>query len=265
LSYFNVQFFCKKTGHYVTINMVEVFLKVKYMANISIAKSIRDQIISQDGRYWRVSDFPSYSGAAVAKTLSRLAEDGSLERVSKGIYYRPRITKFGHSHPSSSEIQQLPITQVLQPAGVTAANLLGFTTQNSIQGEFATSSNSVPVKITGAARLHTRRPPTWDNLSSTDAALLDFLRSHGRFSELSPEETKKRLLKLMKEADRFERLMLVAYAEPPRVQAMLGAIGQELRKSQKALKVLRDKLNPLSKFDFGILGCLKYAKEWQAK
>jgi hypothetical protein len=46
---------------------------------------------------------------------------------------------------------------------------------------------------------------------------------------------------------------------------MLGAIGQELRKSQKNLKILRDNLNPLSRFDFGILGSLKYAKEWQAK
>jgi hypothetical protein len=235
------------------------------MANLSIAKTIRNQITSQEGRYWRLSDFAGYSGAAVSKTLSRLAEDGCLERVSKGIYYCPRVTKFGHSHPSSSDIQQLPITQVLQPAGISAANLLGFTTQNSIHGEFATSANSVPVKITGTARLHTRRPRTWDKLSSTDAALLDFLRSHGRFSELSPEETKKHLLKLMKEGDRFERLLLVAFAEPPRVQAMLGAIGQELRKSQKALKVLRDNLNPLSRFDFGILDCLKYTKEWQAK
>ena len=54
------------------------------MARSSIAESIRKQINSQEGSYWRVSDFSSYSGAAVSKTLARLAEDGSLERVSKG-------------------------------------------------------------------------------------------------------------------------------------------------------------------------------------
>jgi len=234
------------------------------MAPISIAEKIRKRIKSQEGKYWRKSDFEDYSAVAVTKTLSRLAEDGELERVSKGIYYRPRITKFGRSHPSASEIQGLAITQVLHPAGVSAANLLGFTTQNSIRGEFATSANSVPSKIV-SSRLHTRRPPTWDKLSATDAGLLDFLRSHGRFSELSPEANKKQLLKLMKEGDRFERLLAVAHAEPPRVRAMLGAIGQELRKSQKILKVLRDSLNPLSTYDFGILSNLKYAKEWQAK
>jgi hypothetical protein len=46
---------------------------------------------------------------------------------------------------------------------------------------------------------------------------------------------------------------------------MLGAIGQETKKSQQVLKDLRDSLNPLSKFDFGVLNNLKYAKEWQAK
>jgi Family of unknown function (DUF6088) len=243
------------------------------MAHISIAEKIRRQIKKQEGKYWRKSDFEGYSAFAVTRTLSRLAEDGELERVSKGIYYRPRTTKFGRSRPSASEIKGLPITQVLHPAGITAANLLGFTTQNSIHGEFATSANSVPIEIIGKpARLHTRRPTTWDSLTSIDAALLDFLRSHGRFSELSPEETKKRLLAHIKEGggthtegNRFERLLAVAHAEPPRVRAMLGAIGQELRKSQKTLKVLRDRLNPLSTYDFGILSNLKYAKEWQAK
>ena len=236
------------------------------MAHISIAEKIRKQIKSQEGKYWRKSDFEGYSAVAVTRTLSRLAEVGELERVSKGIYYRPRTTKFGRSRPSASEIKELPITQILHPAGITAANLLGFTTQNSIHGEFATSANSVPIEIIGKpARLHTRRPTTWDSLSSMDAALLDFLRSHGRFSELSPEETKKRLLAHIREDNRFERLLAVAHAEPPRVRAMLGAIGQELRKSQKVLKVLRDSLNPLSIYDFGILSNLKYAKEWQAK
>ena len=236
------------------------------MAHISIAEKIRKQIKSQEGKYWRKSDFEGYSAVAVTRTLSRLAEVGELERVSKGIYYRPRTTKFGRSRPSASEIKELPITQILHPAGITAANLLGFTTQNSIHGEFATSANSVPIEIIGKpARLHTRRPTTWDSLSSMDAALLDFLRSHGRFSELSPEETKKRLLAHIREDNRFERLLAVAHAEPPRVRAMLGAIGQELRKSQKVLKVMRDSLNPLSTYDFGVLSNLKYAKEWQAK
>lgn len=46
---------------------------------------------------------------------------------------------------------------------------------------------------------------------------------------------------------------------------MLGAIGQELGIDLSLLSLLRDSLNPLSRFDFGHLSMLKYAKQWQAK
>jgi hypothetical protein len=45
---------------------------------------------------------------------------------------------------------------------------------------------------------------------------------------------------------------------------MLGAIGQELGKSHQHLEKLRQSLNPISPFDFGILRNLRYAKDWQA-
>jgi hypothetical protein len=46
---------------------------------------------------------------------------------------------------------------------------------------------------------------------------------------------------------------------------MLGALGQELKKSTKQLAKLRQSLNPVSRFDFGKLHTLRYAKAWQAK
>ena len=189
-----------------------------------------------------------------------------LERVSKGLYYRPRVTRFGRSRPTESEIQSLPIPQILLPAGISAANLLGFSTQNVGIGEFATAAASVPRKILGArARLHTSRPENWNSLSPTEAALLDLLRSRGKFSELSDRETQQRLLFCLRQNSCFERLVDVANTEPPRVRAMLGALGQELKKSAKQLAPLRQSLNPVSRFDFGKLQTLRYAKEWQAK
>jgi hypothetical protein len=233
---------------------------------ISVAEKIRKRIDKQEEGYWRPTDFPKYPPTAVSQTLSRMVKDGSLERVSNGIYYRSRQTRFGRSRPSQSEMQKFLNEQNLHPAGVSAANLLGFTTQNAPAGEFATSANSAKRSLIGSrAKLHTRRPPTWNDLSAIDAALLDFLRTRGKFSELSPRETKQRLLNYFKEGDCFERLVEVAAEEPPRVRAMLGAIGQELRKSRKLLNKLRDKLNPLSRFDFGNISNLRHAQEWQAK
>ncbi|MEG3906165.1 DUF6088 family protein [Microcoleus sp. B4-C5] len=235
-------------------------------SQVNTAELIRRQIEERGEGYWRHSDFSNLPSSAVSKALSRMAENGILERVSKGLYYRSRPTRFGRSRPSPSDIQKLLTKQNLHPAGLSAANLLGFTTQNAIQGEFATSANSVPRTIIGSrARIHTRRPETWNRLEATDAAMLDFLRSRGKLSELSLTETKQRLLDYFREGSRFERLLAVADAEPPRVRAMLGAIGQELRKSPKELEKLRKSLNPVSRFDFGNFSNLSYAKEWQAE
>jgi hypothetical protein len=98
-----------------------------------------------------------------------------------------------------------------------------------------------------------------------DAALLDFLRSRGQLSELTPLETKQKLLSYFREDSRFERLMEVIGTEPPRVRGMLGAIGQEIEEHEQSLELIRQSLNPVSKFDFGILSNLQYAQEWQAK
>jgi hypothetical protein len=95
--------------------------------------------------------------------------------------------------------------------------------------------------------------------------LLDFLRKRGESSELSPEETVEKLLGYFSEKGRFDRLVGVAQSEPPRVRAMLGAIGQQLGHHETMLLSLRQSLNPLSRFDFGLLAALAHAREWQAK
>jgi hypothetical protein len=144
--------------------------------------------------------------------------------------------------------------------------LLGFTTQNSSFGEYATSASSFPLKIAGlGVRIHTHRPGAWQNLSPIDAALLDFLRCRGQHSELSPLETKRKLLTYFQQEQHFDRLTIVAKTEPSRVRAIMGAIGQEIGSYKQSLEMLRHSLNPVSKFDFGILKCLQYSKEWQAK
>jgi hypothetical protein len=90
-------------------------------------------------------------------------------------------------------------------------------------------------------------------------------RSRGKFSELSDAQTQQRLLDYLRQDDCFARLLEIANTEPPRVRAMLGALGQELKKSTKQLAKLRQSLNPVSRFDFGKLHTLRYAKAWQAK
>jgi hypothetical protein len=113
--------------------------------------------------------------------------------------------------------------------------------------------------------IHTRRPEAWTGLSDTDAALLDFLRRGGKTSELSPQETIRKTIALFSEKGRFGRLLKVAEFEPPRVRALIGAIGEEIGKKPAVLARLRASLNPFSRFDFGLLSGLTYSRSWQAK
>ena len=232
-----------------------------------IAYRVHRRIERGGERVWRLEDFRDLPFGAVAQALSRLARRGAIQRLSKGVYFRPRQTALGKSRPNPAAIQKLAgRRKTIFPAGIAAANLLGFTTQSGRAAEVSTSSLSLPRKLLGsAAVIHTRRPEAWANLSQTDAALLDFLRGRGRASELTPEKTIERTLRLLAEDGRFDRLLRVASFEPPRVRAMLGALGEELGKDQRALARLRASLNPFSRFDFGAFGGLRHARKWQAK
>jgi len=230
------------------------------------ATIVRSRIESGGERVWRLADFAGMSGMAVAQTLSRLTRQGIIQRLGKGLYYRPRQTAFGLSRPNAARIRALPGRNRTFPAGTAAANLLGFTTLNPARVEVATDGLSLPRLIVGKDTvIHTRRPASWRELSETDAAILDFLRNRGKASELPAEETVDKLLAYCRQPGRFARLLKVAASEPPRVRAMLGAIGQQLGQQAGRLSILRRGLNPLSRFDFGALGALAHAKEWQAK
>jgi hypothetical protein len=234
---------------------------------VNTAAAVRRQIENGGERLWRLADFDGLPFLAVAQVLSRLSRQGVIRRLGKGLYYRPRPTAFGESRPNPAQIRSLPIRRRgIFPAGIAASNLLGFTTQNPARVELATDGLSLPRLIVGQeAIIHTRRPQSWQTLTETDAALLDFLRNRGASSELSAEETVEKLLGYFREPGRFERLLKVAPSEPPRVRALLGAIGQQLGQPERRLAALRKSLNPLSRFDFGSLAVLEHARQWQAK
>lgn len=231
------------------------------------AATIRQRIEKGGECVWRLEDFRDLPFAAVAQALSRLVRSGSLERLSKGTYYRPRQTALGRSRPNPVSIQNRAAKhKPVFPSGIAAANLLGFSTQTGRYSEVSTTALSLPRKLMGKDTvIHTRRPEAWSKLSTEDGALLEFLRSAGETSELSPEQTIKRTLKLLALGKRFERLAKIGATEPPRVRALLGALGEEMKQKPTILKRLYKSLNPFSKYDFGPFAGLKHAIKWQAK
>jgi hypothetical protein len=233
-------------------------------AQASTARLVRDRVDRGKARFWKYSDFDGLPPSAVAKALSRLAGEGELQRIGKGVYYHSIPTSFGASMASASSMAAQTLSSPLHPAGLSAANALGLTTQNPKRPEYATPAAGPPTALRGAV-IHTGRPAERARLSAEDGAILEVLRERARSSDLSPEDTANRLRRLLADRDRYRRLVAAAPDEPPRVRAMLGALGQELDMPPALLDPLRRSLNPLSRFDFGRLRSLRYATEWQAK
>ena len=167
-----------------------------------------------------------------------------------------------------------------RPTGATAANLLGVSTQVPARAEFALYASAKPsntavasVKLRRAFGGKSAKP---EELSRMDAALLEFLRDRGTLSELGAEATLKRLRQVLLEEHKTElaqprlsrqlkSLVSVALQEPPRVRAMLGAFLQWCEVPNALYRPLRESLNPLTKFDFGLFRALPNSREWQAR
>src|SRR5687768_1048092 len=106
---------------------------------------VRQRIESGGERFWRFSDFRDLPFAAVAQALSRLTRAKQLRRLSRGLYYRPRQTAFGESLPNPAALQAMASARApVFPAGLAAASLLGFSTQNARHAEVATTATSLP-------------------------------------------------------------------------------------------------------------------------
>jgi predicted transcriptional regulator of viral defense system len=94
------------------------------------------------------------------RSHNRLTREGTLERLSNGVYYRARQTAFGKSLPSPTALQELASRRkTVYPAGIAAANLLGFTTQTARRSEVSTNALSLPRKLIGSETVvHTIDP-----------------------------------------------------------------------------------------------------------
>lgn len=230
----------------------------------SVARRVAVRVTEGGERFWKLADFNDLPAGAVARSLSRLSADGQLRRVQRGVYWRGRNTVLGQSVPSAGGVVAAAANFVMHPAGLAAANHLGLTTQNPMRPELATPATAAPKSAHGFT-VHLRRPASRAGLASDDAAILEVLRDRGRTSDLEPKQTTKRIMRLLSDPDRYRRLAAAAATEPPRVRAILGALGEQAGVAPEMTTPLRQSLNPLSRFDFGAFTVLPNARAWQAK
>lgn len=101
--------------------------------------------------------------SAVDKALSRLTRSGDLLRIYRGIYMRTIPTRFGPRGPGMRKaldaLERL-WGEIIIPAGGSAANCLGLTTQNAVRSVYLTSGPRRRLWF-GAHPVDLRHAPGW--------------------------------------------------------------------------------------------------------
>ena len=101
-------------------------------------KRIKEQINGFDSdAVFIANDFLGTAGyETVRRALNRLVDDGKIQKVMRGVYYRPRFSHLLHEYEAPSPHQvALAIARKfnwnIAPSGATALNVLGLSTQVS--------------------------------------------------------------------------------------------------------------------------------------
>jgi predicted transcriptional regulator of viral defense system len=211
---------------------------------------------------------------SVAAALSRLHKAGTIKRLRRGVYYHPKSSVFGESKPNPETatdaiLRAGKVTSVA--GGPNSYNLLGLT--NQVSGAMTRVADrrvrrrsvlGVPLKV------EVRPGNSLKGVTAVERTFLDSLRHLQHIPDTTPAATLNRLRELLKNKTvSFTRLARFAQNEPPRVRALLGAVGESAQADQPeiidgtALHHLRTSLNPLSAYKVhGLAHALPQSAAW---
>ena len=245
----------------------------------SIAYAARSRILNGGvDRFWTYADFPTTERVAVSAALSRLAREGVVRRLRRGVYYRSRDTILGKSRPDPEAL----VDTVLKlrgaravPSGNGQYNRLGLTTQVSGAITRAVSRRLHMSLASGISVYLSERPlDKQKGIRPEERTALDALRRLGAIPDADTRGVLERIRVLLEARTlKFDRLARFALSEPPRVRALIGALGEEMlerrageRVPLRALSALRASVNPLTVFNIrGAAETLKRAHAWRIK
>lgn len=236
----------------------------------SIASKVKARInAGGPGSLWTYSDFRPLPLLAVAVALSRLVKEGAIRRIRKGIYYIPRKTRFGELTPDAASVAAAVLKHrgvEWKASGLPAYNGLGLTTQVSPVVTFDVPEKIYSLKTGTDVPVLLKTGTRVSGLTNSERVALDALRDLHRIPDTTPAEAIGKMVDLFRTGRiSFNRVAERSFNEPPRVRAVLGAIGSEIGASPRTLTRLRKSLNPVSAYGFGLANALPHAREWRLR
>ncbi len=193
-----------------------------------------------------------------AKALERLQKKGTIKKVSKGVFYKPKISIFGEMPPNYDSILQNYLYKAGKRVGYVTGyvlyNQLSLTTQMAFTTKIATNRNLKKINI---GWLKTNSVKAYAEVTEENYPLLgilDALKDIKSIPDSSASNAIKILMpkiKVFKKND-IENLIKYALQYPPRVRALLGAILENIFRNEFDLLTLKSSLNPSTNFKLGI-------------
>ena len=152
-----------------------------------ITSKIKQRIVGKGrGAIFAPSDFLDIgSRASVDQALSRLADQGVIRRLTRGLYDYPKLSpRFGLLAPSADDIARAVArkdNQVLQPSPAMAANQLGLSTQVPSNPTYMTDGPTRTKKIgRQVIQFHNASPKTLVGAGSKTGTVFQALRYVGK-------------------------------------------------------------------------------------
>ena len=178
---------------------------------MTVSKEIENTVSkSKQGKLFFVSDFlESGNYDAVRKTLQRLVTKGGLIRISKGIYYYPKIDKIlGILYPTAEEIAKSIAKRdkaKIIPTGAYAQHLLGLSTQIPMNVVYLTDGSARKIKIGNQTIVFKKTSPKNLYFESRLSSLI--IQSLKSLKENNVNETiKQKLTDIIKQSGEVEKI-----------------------------------------------------------
>lgn len=227
---------------------------------MSISGKIKQQVAQFElGQIFGYGDISLYQDApsAVVKAMSRLLQEGEVNRLSKGRFYKPKRGIFGELKPSDSELLNMILYKDGQLrgyiTGVALYNQLGLTTQ---------LPRTITVAVEGSRQekdfgtLRTKLVKSRAPVKKSDVLLLqylDVLRDINGIPDANVNDTLLRMVKRFsklddKQVNRVKSLARKFYTA--KVSALTGLLLEYTGKDNS--RSLKNGLNPLTRFKIGL-------------
>jgi hypothetical protein len=174
----------------------------------TIRRQLLDRIEADGrGRVYTSKDFLNFGGrAAVDQALARLAKEGVLRRLDRGLYDYPRINPAlgGPLSPDYELVAQAVARKTgsrLQASGALAANLLGLSTQVPARRVYLTDGASRTIKVGNQVLVFRHAAPRQMQACGTvSGTVFQALRYLG--SKAMDENTLRRLRQTLSDQDK---------------------------------------------------------------